>query len=201
MTAPRHLWSGDWRRESAAAAEERARREAPSEAPPATPRPSPSKPPTRSGAARALARVRRLRPRGAVLLALAILLGAGAGYAAVSSLVGSGGGGSETGKASVASSPARTTAPAWLGVQTINFPPADGVMVVDVVPGSPADLAGLQPGDVITQIGNRPVQAPTDLDSALAGMHAGQRIEIQYARGPMSYTTQATLRARPANGP
>jgi S1-C subfamily serine protease len=83
----------------------------------------------------------------------------------------------------------------------MNFAPAGGVMVVDVVPGSPADGAGLQPGDVITQVGNRSVQAPTDLESALAGMHPGQRVEIQYERGPIPYTTRATLSARPANGP
>jgi S1-C subfamily serine protease len=78
---------------------------------------------------------------------------------------------------------------------------AGGAMVMDVIPASPADAAGLQPGDVITQIANRPVQVPSDLESALAGMHAGQQIEIQYERGPISSTTQATLRARPANGP
>jgi putative serine protease PepD len=135
-------------------------------------------------------------------MALAVLLGAAVGYAAVSSLVSSGGGGSSgTGNAPVASSPASTTAPAWLGVETMNLPAAGGAMVVAVVPGSPADVAGLQAGDVITQIGDRPVQAPTDLESALAGMHAGQRIEIQYERGLISSTTQAALRARPANGP
>lgn len=200
MTAPRHLWSGDWRRESAAAAQELAGRQTPTEKLSAPPRPSPPKPSTPSPAARALARLRSLRPSGAVLIALAMLLSAGVGYAAVSSLVSSNGGGKTgTGNPPSANSPVRSTAPGWLGLDTMNFP--GGVMVVDVVPGSPADVAGLQPGDVITQIGNRPVQAPTDLESALAGMHAGQQIEIQYERGLMSYTTQATLRARRANGP
>jgi S1-C subfamily serine protease len=74
-------------------------------------------------------------------------------------------------------------------------------MVVDVAQGSPADVAGLQPGDVITKIGNRPVRTPSDLESALAAMHPGQQVEIQYAQGPIPNTTRATLRARPANGP
>jgi S1-C subfamily serine protease len=131
-----------------------------------------------------------------------MLASAGVAYAAVSSLVGSDGvGSSGTGKVPVASSPATHSAPAWLGVETMNFPAASGAMVVDVVPGGPADLAGIQPGDVITQVGNRPVQAPTDVESALAGMHAGQRIKIQYEQGPTSYTTVATLRGRPAGGP
>src|SRR5436305_1359395 len=189
MTAPKHLWSGDWRRESAAAAEELVRCQAPTEEPSATPRPSPSKPSTPSAAARVLAHMRSLRPRAAVLMALAVLLSAGVAYAAVSSLVSSGGGRpSGSGNAPFASSPAQTTAPAWLGVETMN---AGGAMVVNVVPGSPADVAGLELGDVITQIGNRPVQVPSDLESALAGMHAGQQIEIQYERGPISSTTQA----------
>ena len=132
-------------------------------------------------------------------MALAVLVTAGVAYAAISSLGSSGGGGSSgTGKAPVASSPAGTTATAWLGVDSIN---AGGAMLEDVVPGGPGDVAGLLPGDVITQIGNRPVRTPTDLESALAGLHAGQRVEIQYERGPISATTQATLGARPANGP
>jgi S1-C subfamily serine protease len=135
-------------------------------------------------------------------MALALLVSAGVGYAAVSSLVGrSGRASSGTGKTPVAGSPARTAAPAWLGVDTVEFPPAGGVMVVDVVPGSPADAAGLVPGDVITKIGNHPVQTPGDVDSALAGMHPSQQVEIQYQQGPIPSTTRATLRARPANGP
>jgi hypothetical protein len=219
MPGPRHLWSGDWRRESAAAAEERAGRHAPTETPSAKAPPSPPKPSTPSAAARALALlgslrrhgavltaraltlVRSLRPRGAVLTAVAMLISAGVAFAAVSLVRSGGGGSSQNRNAAVASSPVRTTAPAWLGVETIQFPSANGAVVADVVPGSPADVAGLQPGDVITQIGNRPVQTPTDLESALAGMHPGQQVEIQYELGPSSYTTRVKLAARPANGP
>ena len=198
---PRHLWSGDWQRESAAAADELARRKAPTEERSAAPKPAPPKPPTPSAMARALAYMRGLRPRGAVLLAVAMLLSAGVGYAAVALVRDGDGGAPASTNASLGGTPARSAAPAWLGVDTMDFPPANGVMVVDVVPGGPAAAAGLQPGDVITQIGNRPVRASTDLESALAGMRAGQQIQIQYERGPSSYTAQVRLAARPANGP
>jgi serine protease Do len=79
--------------------------------------------------------------------------------------------------------------------------PASGVTIVNVSAGSPADQAGLHAGDVIIQIENQPVQTPTDLESALAGMHAGQQVQIEYDRGPILLTTQVTLRAGPANGP
>lgn len=201
MTSPRHLWSGDWQRESAAAADELASRQVPTEELPEAPAPSPPKPATPSLAARLLARMRGLRPRGAVLLAIAMLLSAVAGFAAVSLARSGDGGSSGAGNPPAASTPARAAAPAWLGVDTIDLPTANGATVVDVVPGSPADAAGLQPGDVITQVGGRTVQTPNDLQSALAGMRAGQRVEIQYQRGPSSATTQVTLAPRPANGP
>lgn len=134
-------------------------------------------------------------------MALAMLLAAAAGYAVVSVARSGGDGSPPTNNTLVASSPARSTAPAWLGVDTVSLPGANGVVVMDVAPGSPADAAGLQPGDVITQIGNQPVQTSSDVQSALAGMRAGQRVEIQYERGLESGTTQATLRARPANAP
>jgi hypothetical protein len=201
MTSPRHLWSGDWQRESAAAADELASRQVPTEELPEPPAPSPPKPSTPSLAARFVARMRGLRPHGAVLLAIAMLLSAGAGFAAVSLARGGDGGSPATGTPPAASTPARAAAPAWLGVDTIDLPTASGVTVVDVVPGSPADAAGLQPGDVITQINGQAIQTPSDLQSALAGMRAGQRVEIQYQRGPSTATTQATLAPRPANGP
>jgi S1-C subfamily serine protease len=123
--------------------------------------------------------------------ALAVLLAAGAGYAAVSLVKGGDSG----------SSASAGTTPAWLGAQTVNSLTGNGVIVLDVAPGSPAEEAGLQRGDVIIQLGNQPIQTPAGLQSALAGMYAGQQVEIEYDRGPVLHTTQATLRARPANGP
>jgi S1-C subfamily serine protease len=141
--------------------------------------------------------MRSRRARGVALVALAALLCSGVGYAAVSA-VSSGGGPSAPGNGPIA---ARSSAHGWLGVDRTSFSPVSGVVIVDVVPGSPADQAGLQPGDVIKQVGNQPVQSPADLESALAGLPPGEKIEIQFERGPMLYATQATLRARPANGP
>jgi membrane-associated protease RseP (regulator of RpoE activity) len=185
MTAPRHLWSGDWRRESAEAAEELARRQGPSEEPAP---PSPPEPSGPSPWARALAYARNLSLQAALATALVVLLAAGVGYAAVSLVKGSDGG-------SVG------TTPAWLGAQTVNSLTGNGVLVVGVAPGSPAEQAGLERGDVIIALGNQPIQGAADLQSALAGMDAGQQVEIQYDRGLVLHTTQVTLRAHPANGP
>ena len=59
----------------------------------------------------------------------------------------------------------------------------------------------LEPGDLITQINNRQVGSPNDVDSTLAGMHPGQRVQIQYERGPFTDIAQVTLAPRPKGSP
>ncbi len=202
MTAPKNLWSGDWRQESAAAAEDLANRRARTDAPAESPRAeAPASRPFRESLARMAAAVRRARPphvRGSVLVMIATLISAVIAYAAVSALVSAG---SRSSAQSTAQSQQASTASAgtgWLGVETTSFPVASGAMIVDVSPGSPADTAGLESGDIITAVGNRTVQGPADLKSALAGLHAGQQVQIGYDRGPSSLTTEATLAARPS---
>ena len=184
MSTPRHLWSGNWELESAAAAEERAQRRVAPEEHPETPPPSPPPRSTPSTVVRAIARLRS--GRALAMIILLTLLSAGATYAVVSALVGGG--------AQPASSASR--APAWLGVDTTSYPLGSGAMVIDVTPGSPAEQAGLEPGDVITQIDNRRIGSPADIGSAITGMHSGETVEVGYIRGPITYTTQVTLTAR-----
>jgi hypothetical protein len=205
MTSPKHLWSGDWQEDSAALAEERARRRAQT-VDPVEP-PEPPEPSRLSIYARALALLRRLRPRVtrpnlrprptprvrrvALLVAIAALLVAGAAYG-LSAL----GGSSATGAASTTANASRS----WLGVQTESLP-VDRVLVSGVVPGSPADKAGLGPGDLINKIDNRPVSSPGDVEAMIGGLHPGDHVRIEVQRGPLTYTAQATLAASPSNSP
>lgn len=235
MSAPRHLWSGNWRSESEAAAQERAKQDAYDQRLGGSSEPEPTAPAREASApARMVAwlrasrqrlrlrrRVRprrprrRLRPRlsrarlRVVLLAAVVtLVSAGAAYAAVSLLSGSGG----------QSAAQAATATPWLGVEMASssfggagfptvggfaggFATGGGVLITEVVPGSPAAAAGLERGDVLTQIGNRPVATPADVQSALAGLRPGDQVQIQYAQGAMQYTTQVTLAARPTGYP
>ncbi len=233
MSAPRHLWSGDWRLESAAAAEGLAERRAQTE-PPGDTRPEPEPVSGESVAAQAIASLRGASARGAAwprtasargitglrsgcaraaawlraaaaarpawrppmrlvgaVALLLVLLGAAA-FGAVSLLTGSGG----------ARRPATAAAaPGWLGVQTTSSPFGAGALVAWVIPGSPAAAAGLMPGDVITQINNRPVTTAGGVSSALSGLHPGARVEVHVQQGPIAYTTQVTLGSRRAGGP
>jgi S1-C subfamily serine protease len=79
--------------------------------------------------------------------------------------------------------------------------PFTGVLITGVDPGSPAAAAGLQPGDVLTSIAGRPVTSPATVESVLAGLNAGDPVELQYTQGLTSYTTQARLSQRPVSSP
>jgi serine protease Do len=49
-----------------------------------------------------------------------------------------------------------------------------GVVIQQVQPGSPADNAGLQSGDVIVEVDRKPVQSVADVQKALSGVPKGQ---------------------------
>jgi hypothetical protein len=152
-------------------------------------RPAPTRGVGARGAPTPRATGRRVLPV-ALLIALVAMLSAGAAYAVVSMVNGSGG-----------PSAAVLTGPPWLGVDVLSSPFGTGVLVGDVVPGSPADQAGLVPGDVITEINNHPIQAPGDVNTALAGLHPGDHVQIQIEEGLTPFTLQATLAPPPPGTP
>jgi S1-C subfamily serine protease len=79
--------------------------------------------------------------------------------------------------------------------------PSGGVLITAVAPGSPAASAGLEPGDVITGMGNQQVNRVADVNAALNGLVAGNSVQIQFGRGPAAYSTLATLAVQPHGGP
>ncbi|MER5350307.1 trypsin-like peptidase domain-containing protein [Kitasatospora sp. NPDC002551] len=73
-----------------------------------------------------------------------------------------------------------------------NFRPS-GAVVVAVAPGGPADQAGLQVGDVITKIGDTPVDSLNSLTTALASLAPGSKVTVTYNRDGQSRTADVTL--------
>jgi glutaredoxin-like YruB-family protein len=58
-----------------------------------------------------------------------------------------------------------------------------GAFVGKVRSGSPAQQAGLQRGDVITEIGNRPIPDAATLLDLSARMTPGQQVRVRFVRG------------------
>lgn len=65
----------------------------------------------------------------------------------------------------------------------------DGATVVSVEEGSPAALAGLQPGDVITGFNGRYVKSPRSLRTWIGVSEAGTPLEITYKRKAQDFAS------------
>lgn len=71
-----------------------------------------------------------------------------------------------------------------------------GVRLGGVRAGSPAEKAGLQPGDLIVRFGGKAVKNLEDFVFVLRGKRAGDRVEVVYRRGTEVRTTIAVLEPR-----
>lgn len=85
---------------------------------------------------------------------------------------------------------------AALGVGMSGQYRGEGVQVTRVFRGSPADRAGIQPGDVILSIGGQSVSDPRDLLSMLARMNPDQQVSITISRDGQRRTLDAQLASR-----
>lgn len=57
-----------------------------------------------------------------------------------------------------------------------------GVLVAMVEPGSPAERAGIQPGDVVVWFDRKPVRTGSDITDRL-GFQVGRTIDVEVKRG------------------
>jgi regulator of sigma E protease len=76
--------------------------------------------------------------------------------------------------------------------------PDGPVNIADVAPTSPAEQAGLQPGDVIVSFDGQPVNVQTFRDATQT--HLDQPIQIQYQRAGQTESTTLTPRSNPPEG-
>jgi S1-C subfamily serine protease len=80
---------------------------------------------------------------------------------------------------------------AYLGV-AVNSNPEVAAIVMSVAPASPADLAGIRPGDIITALGNHRTDTARDFNNILRAMSPGAVIDVGVRRGATT-TTQVQL--------
>ncbi len=75
---------------------------------------------------------------------------------------------------------------------------SEGALVADLVPGGPGEVAGLDPGDVVTQVGGRSVSKPADLLRAVGEAAPGSTLRLAVMRGASTRSFDVTLGERPA---
>ncbi len=69
-----------------------------------------------------------------------------------------------------------------------------------MIPGGPADDAGLRAGDRIVAIGAREVTQSADVSSAITERKPGDEVEVRIRRGGDERTLRVTLGTRPERG-
>ncbi|MEV4571368.1 trypsin-like peptidase domain-containing protein [Nonomuraea sp. NPDC049419] len=83
---------------------------------------------------------------------------------------------------------------AWLGVSVTDATgDVAGALVRQVSPGSPAEKAGLQQGDLITKIGDKTVDGGDTVVGQVRGFKPGQEVKITYMRDGESHEVDVTL--------
>jgi S1-C subfamily serine protease len=84
---------------------------------------------------------------------------------------------------------------AWLGAAVADGD--EGALLAEIVPGSPAEEAGLEPGDVVVGIDGEPVAGAEDLVNAVAQHEPGDQVTLELADGS---SVEVELAERPQNG-
>jgi serine protease DegQ len=78
-------------------------------------------------------------------------------------------------------------------VQQFDIQASEGALIVEVPSGSPADQAGIQPGDVVTGIGDTQVSTVEDLLGALRQAKPGDQVPVKVVRDGEEQTIDVTL--------
>lgn len=89
--------------------------------------------------------------------------------------------------------------PPWLGVTFMST--ADGAQISHVVPGSPADEAGIRVGDLIAKVDGRAVTLARPLSDVVSRYRAGDQVVLTILRNTGEIELTVTLGERPGYMP
>ncbi|MCE2689434.1 MAG: trypsin-like peptidase domain-containing protein [Rubrivivax sp.] len=98
----------------------------------------------------------------------------------------------------------------WIGVEPRDLPAdlaaslgldkVQGVLITGVLQGGPAAQAGVRPGDVVTAVGDRPVQTTADLLTAVAALKPQGSAALYVVRSGQRLRIDVQIGQRPAPG-
>ncbi|MFZ5509167.1 MAG: Do family serine endopeptidase [Pseudomonadota bacterium] len=95
----------------------------------------------------------------------------------------------------------------WIGVevqeitaelaQSFNLPASEGALIAGVMRGSPADKAGIRPGDILVAVNGRQVADPQVMLESIAALTPGQAARFRLWRAGKDYEVDVTIGRRP----
>ena len=77
--------------------------------------------------------------------------------------------------------------------KSFGYKSTDGVLIGDVVSGSPGEKAGLKSGDIVTEYNGKPVHSASQLRNAVAATDPNTKATLQVFRGGKELTLTATI--------
>jgi len=83
---------------------------------------------------------------------------------------------------------------AALGIESRPRGSNDGVLITRVLPGSAAAVSGLEVGDVVVAVDDRPTRSLTELQTIIASRSIGESVSIRARRNQEYFITVVTLR-------
>jgi hypothetical protein len=87
----------------------------------------------------------------------------------------------------------------FFGIAPDGADDAPGVRLAMVQPGSPADQAGVRPGDVVLRFGGVRVYTLDEVRDVLEARKPGDTVDVVYLRDGVEHRTRAVLAARPGS--
>jgi serine protease DegQ len=95
----------------------------------------------------------------------------------------------------------------WIGVgvqditkelaESFKLSAASGVLVTQVERGSPADKAGMKPGDILISVNGKPVGDTTTMLNLIASLQPGQQASVKLTRNRAASDVTVTIGRRP----
>ena len=81
--------------------------------------------------------------------------------------------------------------------ERLNLPTEVGALVVKLIPGSPAEAAGLQPDDLIIELAGRPIRSSSDLIATVQAQAPDATIAVKIVRQGKEIVVEVKLATRP----
>jgi S1-C subfamily serine protease len=88
---------------------------------------------------------------------------------------------------------AKLAAKGWLGIETEKDEATGAYRIAKIAPGSPAEQAGFQTGDVLVAFNGVPVKDKERIKAAKAGIGVGSQVTYTVARAGAEQKLSATL--------
>ncbi|MEE9541895.1 MAG: PDZ domain-containing protein, partial [Candidatus Bipolaricaulota bacterium] len=84
--------------------------------------------------------------------------------------------------------------------RTFGVGAGEGVLVSDIITGSPAETAGIESGDIITKVDGKPVRSTEELINEISFKSVGARVDLEIVRRQETLHLDVILTEKPSEG-